>query len=307
MSEDPVTGRTPSPTAPSPVTPAPILVGIDGSPQSTRAVEYAALDAARRGAPVTLAHVVTLPQYAGGEWAPMLPDDTVERRERVGRELLAQAAQTIRSLAPTVPVTEELRTGAVVPRLLELAHDAQSIIVAAHGHGGFAGLLVGSVSQQLARHAPCPVVVVRGRVPEQQGGRVVVGVAGAESEAAVRRAFQEAALRDAELVTVHAWTHPALEGGEGSMPILSDLSDVNERQELALAQALADWGADYPAVKATPKVVIGHAAKALLREATDADLLVVGSHGGGGFTGMLLGSVSHAVLHHATCTVEVVR
>jgi nucleotide-binding universal stress UspA family protein len=139
-------------------------------------------------------------------------------------------------------------------------------------------------------------------------GRIVVGVDGSpESKAALQWAAAEGCLRQAVVEAVHAWEFPALavtSYGGAALPVIAPEDIENAAQQL-LRDTVASVGE--PGCDVKTALVRGHAANALLAAAEGADLLVVGSRGRGGFTGLLLGSVSNHVVHHATCPVVVVR
>jgi nucleotide-binding universal stress UspA family protein len=137
-------------------------------------------------------------------------------------------------------------------------------------------------------------------------GIIVVGVDGSEhGEAALRFAAEEAALRSARLRVVCAWEVPTTAGmSVGLIPGL--LESLREEAEAIVQSAIARVEELRPSVSCEPRVVEGHAGSVLLDEARGTTLLVVGSRGRGDFTGLLLGSVSHQVLHHAPCPVVVV-
>lgn len=179
------------------------------------------------------------------------------------------------------------------------------MVVGDRGLGGFLGLLLGSVAVGLAGHAACPVVVVRG--PEAPAGvdpasPVVVGVDGSPTgEAAVSFAFEWADQRGAPLVALHTWWVD---------PMISPMLDwhaTTEAETEVLAERLAGWAEKYPDVVVERVVEQRRAADALRELSERAQLVVVGSRGRGGFQGLVLGSVGHALLHHAECPVAVVR
>jgi nucleotide-binding universal stress UspA family protein len=185
------------------------------------------------------------------------------------------------------------------------------VVVGSHGRGGFARLLLGSSSAALAAHATVPVVVTRGTDPGEawRAAPVVVGVDGsAVSEAAIEFAFQAASRRGHGLVVVHAWSQPDALVDE-AYAVLAEAETRQVEGRLALAESLAGWRDKYPDVEVTQLVIDGHAVKALLAQAQEhrAGLLVVGSRGRGGFSGLRLGSVSRGVLHHSAVPVAVVR
>ncbi|PAK22020.1 hypothetical protein CJD44_38160 [Streptomyces sp. alain-838] len=181
-------------------------------------------------------------------------------------------------------------------------------MVGNRGHGRFAGVLVGSVAVHLAGHAHCPVMVVRGR--PDPAGPVVAGVDGSpESRAALAFACTEAALRDTSLVAVHVW------GTRGDRTELmlglqaeqEHTTRLRTEAEQVLIEALATSSVSQTGVRVSRHLVRGPVRQSLITENEGAQLLVVGARGYGGFTGLLLGSVSQAVLHHARCPVGVVQ
>jgi len=203
--------------------------------------------------------------------------------------LIEEAAAVAAKENPAVPVSTDLITGAPAPALLREVRTAELVVLGDRGLGGFSGLLVGSVAVQVAAHSPVPVLVAKGRLAEQ--GLVVVGVDGSpESLSAVECAFQEAAYRRVELVAVHGWTGADAQGAER-----------------LLSEAIAGHRERFPDVTVRPEVIHDRPARALVKLSEDAQLVVVGSRGPGGFTGLLLGSVSQQVLHHSRCPVLIVR
>jgi len=181
-------------------------------------------------------------------------------------------------------------------------------VVGARGHGAVTGLLLGSVSQHVSRHAPCPVVVVREQA-DPKARRIVVGVDGSPSgDNAIGFAFDAASRNEAPLVAIHAWHDVTASRVVG--PSYAALANVAERiaaGERLLAEALAGWAEKYPDVTVTREAIPVHPARVLADATEHAALVVVGSRGRGEFTGLLLGSVSQAVLHHARCPVAVAR
>jgi len=192
--------------------------------------------------------------------------------------------------------------------LLAESTRAELVVLGDRGLGGFAGLLIGSVAVALAAHAACPVVVVRGAEPDRTTSRpepVVVGVDGSPAgEAAVAFAFEAAALRGVPLVAVHTWRDLLV---DATMAPLVDWDAVEADEREVLAERLAGWGEKYPDVEVRRLVTRDRPAHALVQESGRAQLVVVGSRGRGGIAGMLLGSVSQALLHHSACPVVVTR
>jgi len=271
-----------------------VVAGYDGSPGSERALSWAAREARSRGIVLTVCHA-----WAPG-FAPLPGNGAIVAHERQsGERVLADGLRRARNLMGAGEVRPLLVFGQAVAVLWERSHDADAIVLGCRGRGGIAGMLLGSVSWQVAGHARCPVVVVRGRwrsVGDYAPGPVLVGVDGsAAADAALGFGFAEAQLRGVPLLAVCA-----LADAPGS------LGDYL-RLQAEFEQVIARHEKKHPEVPVLRQVAQGGARAALLAAANDAQLLVVGSRGRGGVTGMLLGSVSQAVLHHAPCPVAVVH
>ncbi|KIH99859.1 universal stress protein UspA [Streptomonospora alba] len=296
-----------------------MVVGVDGSAASRTALEWAARAAADRALPLTVLHALSMPVVAApfGHAVRMTP--TPETADHAARLLESAVAHVSRS-RPGLEVRTEVSSLGPAHSLLAAARRAAMVVVGSRGLGGVASAFPGSVSVRVSAHAPCPVAVIpEPRTEaggEQEGdrrerGRVVVGLDGsADSEAALRFALDEASRTGAELVAVHAWLMSA--------PIdASALTDPSYVAEHRFAADRADTyvrtmvetarSADTADVPVRVAVVEDHPAHALLSEGAQADLIVVGSRGRGGFAGLLLGSVSQTVLHHAPAPVVVTR
>ncbi|WP_405142061.1 universal stress protein [Sphaerisporangium sp. NBC_01403] len=273
-----------------------IIVGVDGSPSGLDAVGWAVREGALHDRPVHIVHAMP-------KWAYEMPDDVPH--SDVGRwmrdsaaEVLTAALERVGAEPFEVRVSTELLAGDPRDALLRAAAVADMLVVGNHGLGGFRGLLLGSVALGVSGHAPCPVVVVRG--PASRSGEVVVGTDGsAASDAVVEFAFAEAEARGARLRAIRACSVPV-----EFMPFDPDALIGDESR--LLAESLKAWQERHPAVDVLRQVKQGHPAQVLLEASAEADLLVIGSRGRGGFTGLILGSTSHAVLHHASCPVAVV-
>ncbi|MQY33305.1 Universal stress protein [Streptomyces sp. RB17] len=262
-----------------------VVVGVDGSSSSHAAVVQAAREAQRRRAELRVVHAFSWP--VGPMYAPLDPSPL--------NSLAHDAAQDARSVAPEVEVGEAVMIGGAVSVLVAESRAADLVVVGRRGIGGFVGMLLGSTAVSLAAHSHCPVLVVR---EEQAGaGPVVLAVDGSpEGEGAVEFAFAEAALRGTGLHVVHAWLPDHAPAGTGV-----------ESAERLPAQAVAGHGERYPDVTVGQEVLSGETREVLIEASRNAQLMVVGARGRGGFSGMLLGSVSQALLHHAHCPVAVVR
>jgi len=283
---------------------APIIVGLDGSAGADAALTWAAEAAHRRGVRLRLVHATELTASAGRRADRALPVETVGD---MAWSVLTMALVELEDA--DLAVEAHLGSGHPTTVLLQQAQGAQMVVLGSRGHGAFVSLLLGSTSLQVVMHAPCPVVVVRPGAPDaseaRSAGQVVVGVDGSElSDAAVRFAFEEADSRGVGLTGVHAWLTPPVDLDATG----AELWQAAEQEERALLSArLARWSDKYPDVAVRQHVVRSDPVSALVAESAGALLTVVGSRGAGGFTGLLLGSVSHAVLHHAGSPVAVVR
>lgn len=287
-----------------------VVVGIDGSARGLPAVGWACEAAARRGAALRVIHVAA-------PWAVREPaNPKVARVHRWARETCRQVVDdgvaAARQHGLNVEPTGEVRYGEPAQELLAEGAGAALLVIASRGTGGFSGLLLGSVALHVTAHATCPVVVVRTDEPEGAGngyGEIVAGVDGsAESQAAARFAVTEAALRGARLRVLRARTGlaSAIPGATRlAGPRADDPSGRDDEQ--TLDELVAELRELRPGVEIVREVVQGRPAGVLTAVSSGADLVVVGSRGRSALKGLVLGSVSHAVLHHARCPVAVVR
>jgi nucleotide-binding universal stress UspA family protein len=279
-----------------------IVVGVDGSEGAAHALRWAAREGRLHGQLVTAVlawghpdrhHVAASgfeASYTDADAQKAL-DEILERTLDADGALLVQR-QTV--------------CGSPAARLLEVAQHANLLVVGSRGLGGFRELLLGSVSQHCLHHAEVPVAIVHPAraTPRATGERIVVGVDGsATAQHALAWALDEARLRHAAIDVVHAWNMPPVVSPYA--PSGTGISVLDDTARLVLEDALelADLrGLPTPVART---VKCGSAAHSILEEAKDADLIVLGSRGRGGFTSVLLGSVTHQVTHHATCPVVV--
>lgn len=278
-----------------------IVVGVDASADSDRAVAWAAELASRTERPLHIVHVQPAPPRS------LVDEDPRGRWARAGRDVLDSAVD-VAGRSPGLTLTSETVDGsrlAVAEALVGVSGESAMLVVGARGHGGYAGLLLGSVSQHAVRHARCPVITVR-RPASESERRVVVGVDHSEgAERALALALELATALDAPVTVIHAWRAPSLHGAGVALPMPADTGEAIRHEEQRLAEQLAPWRRKFPQIHIVGEVVPGHAASVLTDASQQAGLLVVGSRGLGSFAGMLLGSVSQSVLHHAHCPVAV--
>jgi len=283
------------------------VVGVDGSVAARYALEWAAADVHLRPRRLHLLHACGWPlvDLPLGPDAYRLPASARTREDvyALAEKMLADAASLV---DPEIPVTTEISSDLPGRALLAASETADTVVVGSRGTGGFAGLLLGSVAEQVASHGRCPVVVVR-PAPAPHGP-VVVGIDGSPASlAALRYAADQAVARGTLLRAVHAWRWPVSAGPGDQVPVDHDRAVPAVDEERVLVEALAGLGAEFPDLTVERRLIHGRAAPALLSAGSDAALTVVGSHGRGGFTGLLVGSVSHQVLHHAAGPVAVVH
>jgi nucleotide-binding universal stress UspA family protein len=280
----------------------PIVVGVDPDPGKRSSLVWAADEAARRRLPLLLVHAQGAPtpgnRPTGGRpsW-----EEWNEGLHKAGDHLLTEAVAFVESRHPRTRVSGLLAEGAPVWVLREQAQQATAVVVGSRHLSAAQELFTSSaVALPLIAHSPCPVVVVP--EPEhitQQPPFFVVGVDGSpRSAAAVDFAFEEASLRGALLRALYVW-HPPRRG------VPDEDAAVQEYRRL-LSETVAGRTATHPEVELHHEVVRGHPVQALTEASEHALGLIVGTRGHGGFTGMLLGSVSQGVLRHARCPVIVV-
>lgn len=289
----------------------PVIAGTDGSGDSLRAVEWAAREAALRGVPLQVVCVPALPPRSSWHQPPGRPDAVSEAGYESYACALAAASERASELEPDLPIETRLLFGPPAPTLAETSADASMLVVGSRGAGLFSALVLGSASRYAATHGRCPVVVER-QGPACSQGEIVVGVGDLDHcDAALGFAFEEADLRGARLVVVHAWSCfvPAAEPAShlaGPERAVTDSGHHLYRGMAArLEDMLAAWREKYPAVETGTEIMHAHPGHLLAQASAHADLVVVGRQpsqtGGSG-----AGSVIHAVLHHARGPVAVV-
>lgn len=283
-----------------------ILVAVDGSPESDAAVHWAAREAELRHLPITLVHVV-VPVVTS--WpVRSLQAEFNEWQEDNARQVIEQGQKMLRASlgeSELSNVRTEVLHEHAVPALVDASTEAWMLVIGSRGMGAFGRAVLGSVSSGVVHHAHCPVAIVHADEAQSPDhtSPVLVGVDGSPaSEAATALAFDEASRRQVELVALHAWSDV------GVFPTLGmDWHKYEDEGHEVLGERLSGWQEQYPDVVVRRRIVCDRPARWLIDESQQAQLVVVGSHGRGGFAGMLLGSVSTAVAEAAKAPVIVVR
>ncbi|EMD25653.1 universal stress protein [Amycolatopsis azurea] len=292
------------------VTEGSIVAGIDGSRPARTAALWAADDASLRGLPLRLVHVYRVPVAKMSGVLP--PEDAIRAGfARQGQEWVSQAREAILSRFPKLVVETAVREWSAVPALIQESTTATMVVLGSRGLGGFTGPLIGSTAVSLARDGHCPIVVARGRRPEDplpEKGGIVVGTDGSPtSEAALGFGFDEARLRDTELIVVRTWSEVFDHGAIRPHFLDVDAARIESDERKSVEEQVAPWRDKYPEVPVQVVVRRGRPIRTLLEFGTRARLVVVGCRGRGGFEGMLLGSTSQALVAHAECPVAVIR
>ena len=284
----------------------PIVAGTDGSEESLRAVDWAAREAVLRGAPLRIVSAASLlPRMvsrAGPTDYDTVTDVLVKDRDRA----LAAAAERAAKTAPGVLIDTDQLAGQPAQAVTESGAGALMLVLGSRGRGAFTAMVLGSVSRYAASHASCPIVVVRDETVSTHR-QVVVGVGDLDHSAdSLTFAFEEASLRQAGLLAVHAWHAPQADiSRAGDVYTGVDPHALEAEAGRHLEGLLKEWQEKYPDVPVGTDVVHGHPGRALVGLSARADLVVIGRHAKHpGLPGP--GSVRHAVLNHAHGPVAVV-
>jgi len=288
-----------------------VIVAVDGGEPSNNAVRWAANTALKRGVPLQLASSYTMPQFLYAE-GMVPPQELFDDLQNECLNKIEAAREVAKEVAPDIEIGHTVVEGSPIDMLLDLSKDATMIVMGSRGLGGLSGMVLGSVSAAVVAHASCPVVVVRednAVTDETKYGPVVVGVDGSDvSVKATRVAFEEAHARGAELVAVHTYLENQVHEPMAGAILAEDQWKQFERErEEKLSSELAPLVEEFPDVTVKKVVTRDRPVRALVEQSKNAQLLITGSHGRGGFKGMLLGSTSRALLQAAPCPMMVVR
>ncbi len=279
-----------------------VVVGVDASPESLHALRWAAAEAHRRGTRLHIVHAIH-PQWQGSAFSPHHAQLAARWQAST---VTATALADVREWAPDVEVDAREVAGGAAAALITAAQPGDLVVVGSRGHSEFAALLAGSTCQQVAMHASTSVVVVRGQTGRVDGG-VVAGFDGS-SEDVLAISFQMADELSRPLTVLRAF-RPSMPAWPVDAPPPDVLNATTAQAALradlqAMVMPLAE---KYPTVRVRVEVAGGNPALLLAEASRDAQLVVVGSRGHGGFAGLLLGSVGLHLVHHACCPVLLAR
>ncbi|MFI7003435.1 universal stress protein [Nocardia sp. NPDC050175] len=284
----------------------PIIAAVDGSASSAQAVAWAAVEARLHHCRLHL--VTSMAIQAGfGPGISLAEADLAWKRDD-GEQILVEATRIAHTAAPgdESQITTELSFELVIPMLIERSAQARMLVVGSRGMGAFQRGLLGSVSTATTQHAHCPVAVIHGMsaidaVSARQP--VLVGVDGSSnSVAALELGFEEASRRKVGLTALHTWSDVS-----GQDSTAAGWEGAQDSARAVLAESLAGYAERYPDVAVRRIVLADSPVRSLLDESANAQLVVVGSHGRGGFASMVLGSTSNALLHSVEVPMIVVR
>ncbi|WP_314250770.1 universal stress protein [Streptomyces sp. DSM 40907] len=296
-----------------------VIAGIDGSPGSLAAAEWAAREARRRRLPLKLLHAMEewIPSYGYASQTGAIPSRQYWS-ERIPREVALQLAERHHGLE----ITTEQADGRPLTVLIAAAQEAEVLVLGSRGLGAMTGFLVGSVSQAVLAHAKRPVVVVRpgawldadclpasdGDAPRKDNDRpVVLGLdLSHPSTELLDHAFDAAAVRRVPLRVIHRWSMPPAFAFDPALLAPEVRDGMATSTATALAEELRPWRDKYPEARVEVDCSVGQPANQLVEASADASLVVVGRRIRRSAIGTHLGPVVHAVLHHATAPVAVV-
>lgn len=294
----------------TPVAPMAVVAGVDGSEEGLRAVRWAARAAVRTGVPLRLLHAIPAlppsPYPVSAQYIDILRKVAREDGERY----LSDARSAATEISADLEVVVRQQVGGPIETLSRASASATMVAVGATGRSGLVELLVGSTALELPPRSHTPVVIVRPRSDgtTADSGPVVVGVAGSVmDEPALNFAFEQASLLGVELVAVHSWSDSPLPDLDRMTGLRDDWDAIFERERRLLAEQLTGYTERYPDVAVQSLVTFDRPARALLTQAHNSQLLVVGTRGRGILTGAMLGSTSRAAIKLSVCPVAVVR
>lgn len=286
-------------------TPAPdrVVVGVDGSQHSLRALDRAADEAALRGAELEVLCGGAPPRRS------VVPetDGDRERARQASREVAEAGARRAHERRPELSVLASGVTASAPDALVRASREAVLTVVGTRGRGGFRGLLLGSVGLRVAAHAAGPLLVVRGEEPAPSAPQreTVVGLKWAGATETVAFGFEEAARDGSRLRVVHAWTYPVLPGQALKLPP-NEPTEEGQAAEEFLRETVEPYRERYPDVRVTTEQHRGPTAEHLIDLSAGASVIVLGVRREHRRLGLQVGPVVNAVLQHARCSVALV-
>jgi nucleotide-binding universal stress UspA family protein len=284
----------------NPSAPRRIVVGVDSSDNAARAADWAAREAADRSLPLHLVHALDLPGAMG---MVIEPPEYDAKQTAANQQMLDRLLGDLRKQHPNLAITGEISELAAAETLVALSGDAEFVVTGTRGHGGFAGMLLGSVSHALAAHAHCPTIVVRGEQPGAALAEIVLGVEPDQAEAPIRFAFDTAATVGAAVTIVRAWwMHTAYEGSY----TVSEFYAAQATQEAEITELIKAVREEYPHVEVSVNAIRGNAVPVLTNAAQGSRMLVVGAHRHRGPLSLGVGYVTAGLLAHSPTPVAVV-
>jgi nucleotide-binding universal stress UspA family protein len=284
----------------------PIVAGTDGSEESLRAVDWAAREATLRGAPLRIVSAATLLPRMTPDSRPPEYDDVTDVLVKDRDRALAAAAERAAKMAPGLLIDADQLAGAPAEAVTESGAGALMLVVGSRGRGAFTAMLLGSVSRYVASHASCPVVVVRDATTATHR-QVGIGIGELDHcSDSLTFAFEEASLRKASLLAIHAWHAPQGDiSRAGDEFTAADPHSFEAEAARQLEGLLNDWREKYPDVPVSHDVAHGHPGRALVGLSARADLVVIGKHAHP-TEPQGPGSVRHALLNHAHGPIAIV-
>jgi nucleotide-binding universal stress UspA family protein len=273
-----------------------VVVGVDPSTNAAYAAEWAAREATDRGATLHLVHAMNQPHGT----SLVDPASSVRTMHETAAGQLDQVAGSLRTRYPNLTITTEISELGAAETLVTLSREAELVVTGTRGHGGFTGMLLGSVSHRTAAHAHCPVVVVREEASENVRNEIVLGVEPDQALAPIRFAFATAARFGASVTAIRAWIPQSTYGGYFTM------TPATDEQHGDVDQLLKATREEFPQVQVTRQFVNENAVTALIGASDGARLLVIGAHHHHGPLSMGTGYVVQGLLSHAHTPVAVV-
>jgi nucleotide-binding universal stress UspA family protein len=277
-----------------------VIVGYDASPWSDRALDEAASEAAARDGGLVIVHAFHWLMPAAP--TALTPLGAEQSTRKIAEEIAEEGAAKVRSRYPGMSVQTRVEVGHAPHVLAEASRDADLLIVGNRGRGGFAELLLGSVSKRVLGRASCPVIVVRGDVRPKRDRVLVLLDIDDPCDGLLEFAFSEAALRGARLTAANVWDGTWLATIANLADLAGEVAAIEAEHDARLATIIHPWQAKHPEVHTVRRIGAGSIGAIAAKLSDDADLAIVG----GGGHGTRMGPVADTVLHHASCPVAVI-